>query len=140
MIDSRIRIVDPKQSEPQVPPPSAIVGSGTIHAISAPLGSDEFTIYAVYFEPGSRFRPHQHDFDQVLYFEYGTGIVAIDGGDDVVVPTGQYVFLPANVVHMHGCTSDGPALQLSMFRDTHTRPENVHFPESWRQWLPAEGA
>ena len=67
------------------------------------------------------------------------GVVALDGGPDIIVPAGQYVVLPANVVHMHGCTDDGPALQLSLMRDTQTTFDVV-CPKEWTGWLPATGA
>jgi quercetin dioxygenase-like cupin family protein len=131
---SRLRIVSP-EGQTRVLEADKLVGAGKVGPLSAPLGTDELKINAVYLEAGSRFRPHGHPFDQILYYEYGTGIVAVDGGDDVVVPTGQYVLLPANVVHMHGCTADGPALQLSLMRDTQTTFDVV-CPESWLHWLP----
>ena len=115
--------------------PDKIVGGGAVGPVSPALGTDELKINAVYFESGARIRPHSHPFDQILYYEHGTGIVAVGGGEDVVVPTGQYVLLPAHVVHMHGCTADGPALQLSLMRDTQTTFDAV-CPESWLHWLP----
>jgi quercetin dioxygenase-like cupin family protein len=72
----------------------------------------------------------------VLYYQYGTGIVAVDGGEDVTVPEGNYVILPANTVHMHGCTDDAPALQLSLMRDTQTTFD-VACPAGWEQWMPS---
>jgi quercetin dioxygenase-like cupin family protein len=131
---TRLKIIDPK-TEFRDSPQERLVGEATVHPLSVRLGTDELKINAVYLEPGSRFRPHSHPFDQILYFEYGTGIVAVDGGEDVEVPTGQYALLPADVVHMHGCTADGAALQLSMMRDTQTTFDVV-CPESWRSWLP----
>ena len=135
---SRLQIVDPmaafRDADSQ-----HLVGKATIHPLSMPLGTDELKINAIYFEPGARFRPHGHPFDQILYYQYGTGVVALDGGPDIIVPAGQYVVLPANVVHMHGCTDDGPALQLSLMRDTQTTFDVV-CPKEWTGWLPATGA
>ena len=135
--EHRIRIADPTQVENRSTSSRNLVGRATVHPISPALGTDEIKVNAIYFEPGARFRPHRHPFDQVLYYQYGTGLVAIDGGEDVVVPPGSYVILPADTVHMHGCTDDGPALQLSMMRDTQTTFE-VEYPEQWRHWLPEE--
>ncbi len=132
---TRLKVVDPMASSRTT---SGVVGSATVHPLSVPLGTDELKINAIYFEPGTRFIPHGHPFDQVLFYAYGTGIVAVDGGPDVIVPTGHYVLLPANVVHMHGCTDDGPALQLSMMRDTQTTFD-VPCPDSWTKWLEAAG-
>jgi quercetin dioxygenase-like cupin family protein len=113
---------------------ASLIGRATIHPISPALSTDEIKINAIYFEPGARFRPHKHPFDQILYYQYGTGIVAIDGGEDILVPEGSYVILPSDRVHMHGCTDDGPALQLSLMRDTQTTFD-VPCPDSWRKYL-----
>jgi quercetin dioxygenase-like cupin family protein len=130
-----VRIADPKQIEFREASPRVLVGKATVHPISPALATEEIKVNAIYFEPGARFRPHRHPFDQVLYYQYGTGVVAVDGGEDVIVPEGNYVILPANTVHMHGCTDDGPALQLSLMRDTQTTFD-VECPEPWLKWLP----
>ena len=130
-----IRIIDPRAAPKRISGDEHIVGGGQVLPISPALGTDELKINAVYLDAGSRFRPHGHPFDQILYYESGTGIVAVDGGPDVIVPTGHYVLLPANKVHMHGCTEDGPALQLSLMRDTQTTFD-VECPAGWEQWLP----
>jgi len=129
-----IRIIDPRQIDFRDAGADKLVGTATVHPISPALGTDQLKINAIYFEPGARFRPHSHPFDQILYYQYGTGIVAVDGGEDVLVPEGNYVILPAGQVHMHGCTDDGPALQLSLMRDTQTTFDVV-CPEPWRKWL-----
>jgi quercetin dioxygenase-like cupin family protein len=101
--------------------------------LSPALGTDDASVNAVFFEPGARLLAHRHTADQILYYVYGTGVVAIGGGEDVIVPAGHCVLLPADVVHMHGCTADGPALHLSIMRD----PPAVHYdevPEAWRKW------
>jgi quercetin dioxygenase-like cupin family protein len=72
----------------------------------------------------------------VLFYVYGTGLIALDGAEDVVIPTGQFVVLPASVVHMHGCTDDGPALQISIMREVETTFE-VPYPDSWEKWRDA---
>jgi quercetin dioxygenase-like cupin family protein len=130
-----IRIIDPHAAPKRISTNETIVGGGQVLPISPALGTDELKINAVYLDAGSRFRPHHHPFDQILYYESGTGIVAVDGSDDVIVPTGHYVLLPAHKVHMHGCTADGPALQLSLMRDTQTSFD-VECPEEWVHWLP----
>jgi quercetin dioxygenase-like cupin family protein len=135
MPESSIRILDPMAAPKRSAGGDRIVGAGQVLPISPALGTDELKINAVYLDAGSRFRPHGHPFDQILYYESGTGIVAVDGGPDVIVPTGHYVLLPANTVHMHGCTDDGPALQLSLMRDTQTTFD-VECPAGWERWLP----
>jgi quercetin dioxygenase-like cupin family protein len=133
-------MVDPRRMEPtQIGDEDrrrTVIGAAAIVPISPALGTDELKVNAIYFEPGARFRPHSHPFDQILYYQYGTGVIAVDGGEDTIVPEGSFVILPANTVHMHGCTPDGPALQLSLMRDTQTTFDVV-CPESWRRYLPA---
>jgi quercetin dioxygenase-like cupin family protein len=133
-----VTIVHPRDMTPTEVSPEAraktAIGSAAIYPISPAVGTEELKINAIYFEPGSRFRPHRHAFDQILYYQYGTGLVAVDGGEDILVPEGSYVILPANTVHMHGCTDDGPALQLSLMRDTQT-DFDVQCPEQWRGYL-----
>ncbi len=129
-------VVDAAAVESRSSSAGNLVGAATVHRVSPALGTDEVKVNAIYFEAGSRFRPHRHPYDQVLYYAYGTGLVAVDGGDDVVVPPGQYVLLPANVVHMHGCTDDGPALQISIMREVETNFD-VPYPDSWEKWRTA---
>jgi quercetin dioxygenase-like cupin family protein len=124
-----LRSVDPIV----VDDPAYIVGRAHVYAVSPALPTEQVLVNAVYFDPGTRFRPHRHDFDQILYYESGTGVVALDGGDDVVVPAGRCVVLPAGVVHMHGCTADGPAMHLSIMVDT-TSDFDPPYPASWERW------
>jgi quercetin dioxygenase-like cupin family protein len=76
-------------------------------------GTDSYHLMAVFFDAGSRTRPHLHAYDQVLMFVEGPGIVAVDGGEDQVVETGGIVLLPANVPHMHGATDNAPAMHIT---------------------------
>ena len=133
---SAIQIVDPMQVEIRDASEDHLVGRATIHPLSSALATEEIKINAIYFEAGARFRPHSHPFDQILYYQYGTGVVAMAGGEDIIVPEGNYVVLPGNTGHMHGCTDGGPALQLSMMRDTQTTFD-VECPEPWLKWLAA---
>jgi quercetin dioxygenase-like cupin family protein len=118
--------------------PDNVVGRVMVHPVSPALGTVQVKVNAVYLEPGSRFRPHKHPYDQVLYNAYGTGLVAVDGGDDIVVPGGQYVLLPAGTVHMHGCTDDAPALQISIMREVETTFD-VPYPSAWEKWRKPAG-
>jgi quercetin dioxygenase-like cupin family protein len=131
------RVLDPLTLDGRaVGEPYVVGGTATVRELSPALGTDELKVNAVYLDAGSRFRPHRHELDQILCFQHGTGIVAVDGGEDIVVPTGHYVILPAHAVHMHGATDDGPALQVSMMRDTPTTFD-VPCPEGWARWMPA---
>jgi hypothetical protein len=78
------------------------------------------------------YRPHRHDYDQILLYAAGSG----DRRDDVLVLCGQFVLLPADTIHMHGCTDDAPALQISMMIDT-TTEFDVDCPIGWERWRDA---
>jgi quercetin dioxygenase-like cupin family protein len=93
--------------------PAKFVGRARVHSIGEGLGSEEVRIRHVFFDAGARARPHRHSADQLLYFPIG-GMVALDGGPDELVAPGQYVLLPAGVVHMHGATSAAPAVHISI--------------------------
>jgi quercetin dioxygenase-like cupin family protein len=97
------------------------------------LGTEELKINVLYFEPGVRSRPHTHSHDQVLYYASGTGVVAVDGGEDQFVRAGEFVLLPANVPHMHGASDDGPASHLSLMREVET-DFDCSIPASWERW------
>jgi quercetin dioxygenase-like cupin family protein len=100
----------------RVGPPEHFTGRARIYSISEGLGTEELRIRAVYFDAGTRARPHLHSCDQLLYFVEG-GIVALDGGPDQRVESGRYVLLPAAIVHMHGAADDAPAVHISMMRE-----------------------
>jgi quercetin dioxygenase-like cupin family protein len=128
-----VRPVAIDAAEPIDVPGRYVVGRALVHEISPALPTHQVRVNAVFFDSGSRFRPHRHSYDQVLYYESGTGVVALDGGDDVLVPAGQCVVLPAGIVHMHGCTDDGPGMHLSIMVDTETDFE-IPCPDAWRGW------
>jgi quercetin dioxygenase-like cupin family protein len=104
-----------------------------LRRVSEALGTTALAINFVSFEAGVRSRPHLHSQDQVLYYTSGTGVVAVDGGEDQVVPAGEFVLLPANVPHMHGATEDGPASHLSLMHEVDT-DFDCPIPESWQRW------
>lgn len=131
------RIVDPEN----VPASSGsrgetTIGELTVHRIHDELGAGEVQVNVIFFEPGARFRPHQHPYDQILHYVKGTGVVAIDGGEDQIVPEGSFAYLPAGVPHMHGATEDGPAVHVSTMRIAEPGVSVTDFacaiPDTWR--------
>jgi quercetin dioxygenase-like cupin family protein len=110
-----------------------VVGRALVYELSPVLGTKQVVVNTIVFDPGSRFRPHRHGFDQVLFYESGTGVVAVGGGEDVLVPAGYWVVLPAGVVHMHGCTPEEAAVQVSLMVNTET-DFDVACPDAWRKW------
>jgi len=109
------------------------IGGADVRRVHEALGTDQVQINAVYLDAGARSRPHLHTHDQVLLYLSGTGIVAVDGGEDEVVETGAFALLPGGVVHMHGATGDGPACQLSIMRDV-DMDFACPIPPQWERW------
>jgi quercetin dioxygenase-like cupin family protein len=104
-----------------------------VRRVNEGLGTDALHINAVYLEAGVRSRPHSHSFDQILLYVSGTGVVAIDGGEDQRVETDEFVLLPAGVAHMHGATDEGPACHISLMRDV-DMDFDCPIPEQWASW------
>jgi quercetin dioxygenase-like cupin family protein len=136
MVD-RARIVHPIAVEERVPVHLStqrwIGAPADVRRVNEALGTDALHINAVYLEAGVRSRPHSHSFDQVLLYVSGTGVVAVDGGEDQRVETGDFVLLPAGVAHMHGATTEGPACHISLMRDV-DMDFDCPIPEAWAGW------
>ena len=104
-----------------------------VRRVNEALGTDALLINYLFFEPGVRSRPHTHSYDQVLYYVSGTGVVALDGGEDQLVQAGEFVLLPANIPHMHGANDDGPACHISLMREVDMDFDCAIAP-SWAKW------
>jgi quercetin dioxygenase-like cupin family protein len=104
-----------------------------VRRVSEALGTEALHINAVYLEAGTRSRPHTHSYDQVLLYVSGSGVVAVDGGEDVRVECGEFVLLPAGVVHMHGAGADGPACHISLMSDVDMDFDCI-VPDAWARW------
>lgn len=113
---------------------SQFIGHARVHSVSEGMGTSETAVRAVFFEAGARSRPHRHSADQLLYFVQG-GIVAIDGGDDQPVPSGEFVLLPGGVCHMHGAGPDAPAMHISVMREIDSDFAS-DIPEAWHHLRP----
>jgi quercetin dioxygenase-like cupin family protein len=106
--------------------------------LSDEAGSQDFEIYAVFFDAGSRTRPHTHPGEQYLYFLRGNGFVHVEGEEEQRVEEGGIVVVPAGVVHMHGALDAGPLCHIA------TRPANgptdwvPPVPDEWQQYAKAE--
>jgi quercetin dioxygenase-like cupin family protein len=134
------RIVRPEEVPFKQGSPGHLLGGGTVNPISPALGTEEIKVNAIYFEPGARFIPHSHPYDQIIQYTEGTGIVALDGGPDQIVQTGEFVLLPAGIPHMHGATADGPAVHTSIMRTAEPGVDVTDFhcpiPDSWQRFRP----
>jgi quercetin dioxygenase-like cupin family protein len=122
---------------PQVEGP-IFAGNALSQAISEKIGTDQIYVTALFYEAGARVRPHTHVHDQILYYISGTGVIALDGGEDVVIAEGGFVSLPGGIVHMHGADESGPACHLALG----PMPNPVDFPrevpESWSHWVVSD--
>ena len=77
----------------------------TMQHIIDPEVSNNFQISQVNFGRGIRNKFHEHDSEQILIVTEGKGIVATDE-EEVVVTTGDVIYIPANEKHWHGATKD----------------------------------
>jgi quercetin dioxygenase-like cupin family protein len=104
-----------------------------VRRVHEALGSRELLINVVYLLPGARSLPHSHSYEQVLLYIRGSGIVALDGGEDQRVETGEFALLPPGVAHMHGATEDGPACHVSIMREV-DMDFDCPIAENWAHW------
>ncbi len=130
-------IIDPRKAQPAHAPSLELFTAHTmVHRISEALGTDTVSVNVLYFDPGARSRPHAHDSDQILYYYDGAGVVAVDGGADRLVQPGEFVMLPANVVHMHGAAPGVSASHISLMPIQHTTDFSCPLPAAWAHWRP----
>lgn len=99
-------------------------------------GASGLDYLAVFFDAGSRTRPHAHSTDQMLFFVRGSGFVAFVGEAEQRVPEGGIVAIPAGVVHMHGATEDSPICHLAV-RAAGPTDWSPAVPDEWRQYHSA---
>ncbi len=103
------------ESQAAVPPePGNFAGRVRMQRLSDEAGSEDFEVYAVFFDAGAHTRPHTHPGEQVLHFLRGSGFVQLEGRERQKVEEGGVAVVPAGVVHMHGALEDGPLLHLAM--------------------------
>ena len=102
------------------------------------LGAGTLIANMLCFPAGARSRPHTHDTDQIVIFTEGPGIVAVDGGEDVLVDVGDWVRLPANVPHMHGAPAQTPAAHISLMPNGHTNDFACAIMPQWARWREAD--
>jgi quercetin dioxygenase-like cupin family protein len=114
------------------------IGEAKVYSVSELLGTEETKIRYVVFSPGARARPHRHSRDQLLCFQGGPGIVAVDGGEDQIVQAGEFVLLPGGTMHMHGATDDGPTTHISMMLSIDSDFESP-VPPQWERYRAAAG-
>jgi quercetin dioxygenase-like cupin family protein len=125
----------PREAEPwHISPDYKFTGRTEVRHVGKALDIDTMQINTLYFEEGVRSRPHSHDADQVLFFVEGTGVVAVGGSGDQIVEAGQFVRLPANVVHMHGAAPGHTATHISLMPAVHVNDFEPEVPPGWERY------
>jgi len=89
---------------------------------------------AVFFDAGSRTRPHGHPTDQLLYVVGGSGFVVFPGEEEQRVPESGLVVVLARLVHMHGATDEEPVCHLAI-RCPGRTDWHPPVPDEWRQFV-----
>jgi quercetin dioxygenase-like cupin family protein len=103
---------------------------GTVHQhwMNEPNTAVGIELIAVFFEAGSRTRPHAHEADQVLQVVEGEGIVATESEKRIIRP-GDWVIIPAGAWHWHGATPDFAMCHISIKQPAHT-----DWASPWGDW------
>jgi quercetin dioxygenase-like cupin family protein len=97
-----------------------------------PVGTE---LIAVWFEAGSRTKPHVHPVDQVLQVVEGEGVIDIEG-ERRYIHVGDWIIVPAGVWHWHGATPDAAMCHISI-----KQPGDTDWSSEWRDFdTYAEGA
>ncbi|HWI74854.1 MAG TPA: cupin domain-containing protein [Baekduia sp.] len=126
----------PDRSQAQPPAnPDWFPGTVWQYEVTTPQTEGGIAVLAVWFEAGSRTRPHVHPVDQALQVMEGVGIVATET-EKRIIRAGDTVVVPAGVWHWHGALPDEPMMHLSI---------KLHGPTDWtspwKDWdTYAEGA
>jgi quercetin dioxygenase-like cupin family protein len=85
-------------------------------------------LIAVWFEAGSRTKPHVHPVDQTLQVLEGEGVVDIEGARRII-RAGDWVIIPAGVWHWHGATPDSAMCHVSI-----KQPGETDWTSEWRDF------
>jgi quercetin dioxygenase-like cupin family protein len=109
-----MRIVRVDRNEAK-PPQQLEWFPGTVHQqrMNDPSDPRGIELIAVWFEAGSRTRPHVHPVDQVLQVVEGEGVVATED-ERRVIRSGDWVVVPAGIWHWHGATPDSAMCHISI--------------------------
>ena len=96
--------------------------------IEFPGRTGEVAMMVVFFEAGSRNRPHTHEHDQTLLVLSGKTMVATET-EKYILSVGEVITIPANVWHWHGATPDAPTCQIAIMI-----PGTSNFEAETRNW------
>lgn len=98
-------------------PSTASWFEGTVQELELydPAGGEGSMIWSVWFDAGSRAKPHAHSFDQTLHVTEGEGILATETTRQRL-QLGDWVTIPAGVWHWHGATHTSPLCHVTIQR------------------------
>ncbi len=85
-----------------------IEGVARQQRIKFPGQTSEIDMLVVFFEAGSRNRPHTHEHEQTLLILTGKCIVATET-EKYILSANEVITIPANTWHWHGATHDAPS-------------------------------
>lgn len=89
-------------------------GGGVLQQrIHTPDENGKPELVGVWFDAGSRTKPHTHADDQILQFVEGEGVVATET-ERRRVNAGDVVVIPAGVWHWHGATPESAMCHISI--------------------------
>lgn len=80
-----------------------------------PGASGGSMIWSVWFDAGSRAKPHAHSFDQTLHVTEGAGILATETTRRTLA-VGDWVTIPAGTWHWHGALPDRALCHVTVQR------------------------
>jgi quercetin dioxygenase-like cupin family protein len=106
-------IVPSRESATPHPRSEWFSGPVYVHALSDGDAPADLEILGVYFDAGSRTKPHTHSTEQLLYFLEGEGVVADRTERRRYLPGGMAVVL-AGEWHWHGATPNHATCHLSI--------------------------
>jgi quercetin dioxygenase-like cupin family protein len=103
---------------------------GTVHQqrLNEPQTSAGVELIVVWFDSGSRTKPHVHPVDQVLQVVEGEGVVATETEKRIIRP-GDWVVVPGGVWHWHGATPDSSMCHVSI-----KQPGETDWSSPWGDW------
>ena len=103
---------------------------GTVHQqlMNDPDTAVGVELIAVWFERGSRTKPHVHPVDQVLKVVEGEGVVATETEKRLIEP-GDWVVVPAGDLALARCDPDSAMCHVSI-----KQPGETDWSSPWGDW------
>jgi quercetin dioxygenase-like cupin family protein len=111
---------------------SIFAGDVATHTYVDETIGDHLRITLVRFSPGGRTKWHTHAFEQAVIVTEGTGIMATEMEEHLVI-AGDIVVVPEGERHWHGATEAAPMAHLSIVTPGETIVLEVVSREGGRQ-------